>query len=111
MKKSLIVIAILAVAAVLAFAGPADGVWNIQVAASGAAGQILLNSSGTNLTGTMDGIAISGGTVEGATVRFQATRNSVAYTYKGTVTNGKLSLYESPAGAKGRLLIYIHPGN
>jgi hypothetical protein len=78
-------------------ASPADGNWTAAGTASGAPQMLSLQSTGTVLTGTADGIQFTSGKVQGTTIWFNTVRAGVAYSYKGTVAGNKLDLHETRA--------------
>ena len=108
MKKITLILSLMAIAGLLAFAAAADGTWSIAGSVPTAPQQISLTTSASGLTGTMDGAPISNGNIQGNTVWFSATRGGVTYKYKGTVTGTKLALFEEPPSGQGRLLNYNH---
>jgi hypothetical protein len=111
MKTSLLTILILLAATTLTFAAVADGTWNLQGTAAGAPQQLVLTVSGTALTGTIDGLAISNGTAQLNTLHFQVVRSGATYLYKGTVTNGSLVLIEETPAGQATQFTYVHPAN
>ena len=96
MKQTLTVVSILLLASLLAFAAGLSGTWNIQaIGASGGPQQLILTANGNSLTGTLDGVAISGGGVGRSSFWFIATRNGVTYRFKGTLTGDTLELHQT----------------
>lgn len=108
MKKVILIVSILVLGSLLAFAAAADGTWNFAGNDATAPQQLSLATSGTNLTGTIGGAAISGGMTQANTLWFSATRSGVTYKYKGTINGTKLALYEEQTAGQGRLLNYNH---
>jgi hypothetical protein len=111
MKTSLLTILILLAASVLAFAAAPDGTWNLQGTVAGAPQQLVLAVSGSALTGTIDGVAISNGTAQLNTIHFQAVRNGAANLYKATIIDGRLVLTEEKPGNQVAQFTYVHPAN
>jgi type 1 fimbria pilin len=110
MKTILLAILTLLAVTALAFAAAADGTWNIQGTVPAAPQRLVLAVSGSALTGTLDGVAISNGSAQLNTIHFQAVRNSATNLYKGTITNGRLVLVEETNG-RAVEYTYIHPAN
>ena len=82
-------------------AGAADGTWSAASTSTGAPQLLVLQTTGAVLTGSMDGIAFSGGKVQGTAVWFNTVRAGVAYSYKGTVAGNQLDLHETRADGSG----------
>lgn len=95
---------------IAAFATALDGTWNLQGGTTGAPVHVVISISGGTVTGNLDGAPIVGGTYQNNSIRFQAVRGGVTYTYKATVMNTKLNLYEHAPTGGGRLLIYARVG-
>jgi len=87
-------------ATLTASAAVADGTWTQSANGSGPH-TLILQTSGTGLSGTLDGAPLSGGKTEGAFVWFTANRGSATYSYKGQITNGKLVLSETHTNGTG----------
>ena len=84
--------------ALIAFAAsPADGNWTAAGTASGAPQVLSLQSNGTILSGTSDGLQFTNGKVQGSSIWFSTVRAGVAYSYKGTVAGNTLDLHETRA--------------
>jgi type 1 fimbria pilin len=111
MKTSLLTILTLLAVAALAFAAAPDGTWNIQGTVAGAPQRLVLTVSGSALTGTIDGVAITNGAAQLNTVHFQAVRNGVANLYKAVVADGKLILTEESPAGQATQFTYVHPAN
>jgi len=94
MKNIFLAMCLAMIVSVVAFAAAQDGTWTVQGGSQGGPTTLSLSVSGTTLSGTIDGNAISGGGVNGNTFWFNATRNRVAHTYKGTVSGNQITLKE-----------------
>ena len=108
MKKITLITALLIAVCLLAFASAADGAWSISGTAPNAPQHLTFSTSGTSLTGTLDGVAISTGSFSDNVIRFRATRGGTTYSYKGTVSGAKLALYEEGPTGQGQLYNYLH---
>ena len=93
--KRLILISVFLLAGVLAFCALQDGTWVLQGSVQNAPQRLVLQVSGASMTGTLDGVAISNGRVEGKFFWFQAVRGGITYSYKGTVSGNQLDLNET----------------
>ena len=101
MKKSLILISVILLTAVLALAVDVTGTWNIQGTVAGAPQKLILSTNGAVvINGTVDGVAVTHGGYNGADVWFTAVRNTVTYQYKGSYSGNTLTLRESAAGTE-----------
>ena len=108
MKKIIVIALSLIIGCWLAIAAAADGAWSISGTIPSAPQHLSFSTSGSSLTGTVDGVAITNGKAEPNTIWFSATRGGVTYNYKGTIVGTKLSLFEEPPSGQGRLLTYLH---
>ena len=70
-KRFALLTSLILTCALIAFAfGPVDGTWTAAATSSGAPQILSLQTNGTILTGTADGVGVSGGKVEGTTIWF-----------------------------------------
>lgn len=100
----LCLIALVALAAGVAFAADIDGTWTAQM--EGRNGQartetLMLKASGNTLTGTIQGgrggpVQISNGTIDGDSISFSVVRefrgNQMTQQYKGAISGTDLKL-------------------
>ena len=107
MKNRFFLISCFTVVSVLAFAAAADGTWNLQGSAVNAPQHLVLSVSGTTLSGTVDGVAITNGGVQGRVLWFRAVRSGVTYNYKGTVSGSQINMFEEPPSGRGRALTFV----
>lgn len=109
MNRFSLMIASLLTFALLAVAAPADGTWTNTNSGQGAPVTLTLQVNGTALLGTSDGIGISNGKAEGASIWFTAVRGGQVYTYKGTISGNILKLSETRSDGTGlRSLVFSH---
>lgn len=92
MKKILALLSMSAVLAAVAMGAVAEGKWSAQGPA--APKELSLHVSGTSLSGTLDGVAITKGGVGGDYLWFQSVNNGVTIQYKGRIAGGKIMLRE-----------------
>ena len=57
-----------------------------------------MHTSGSTLTGTIDGVTIANGQASGNVIHFDVPSNGVTLNYKGTITGDQLSLHEGHVG-------------
>jgi len=91
------ILAVLSISAVLSFVGlgaVADGKWSATGTDRTAPRALSLHVNGTTLSGTIDGVAITHGGVDGNYLWFQAVSNGVVTQYKGKFAAGKIQLRE-----------------
>lgn len=103
MKKILILLSLISILSLAAFAEAANGKWALQGSAKNAPKVLALQVSGTKLSGTVGGVPISNGKVEGDFVWFEVVRQGVTTQYKGRVAGDKIDLYESGPQVKRSL--------
>jgi hypothetical protein len=97
-KRFALLTSLILTCALIAFAfGPADGMWTAAATSQGAPQILSLQTNGTSLTGTADGVGVSNGKVEGNGIWFSSVRAGVAYSYKGTIAGNRLDLHETRA--------------
>lgn len=102
MKNRLVLFcALLALVSVVAFAADVDGKWVSAPMGKGGPQTFNLKSSGSTLTGTVEGgrggpIEITNGKVDGNNVSFEVTRemngNSMTAKYSGTISGDTMKL-------------------
>jgi hypothetical protein len=105
MKKLFLSLSMLALAALMVFAGPADGTWRISGNVSGVPQTLVLQVSGTSVTGTADGVSIFNGKLVKTAITFQLTQNGTTDTYKGLILGAQMNLFEE---AHSLRLTYNH---
>jgi hypothetical protein len=95
-NRFVVLLAGVALTALVAFGAAADGTWTILGVQSGTGpGTLVLQSNGSNLTGTADGVTITNGKVEGNQIHFNLVQNGTPLKYKGTVSGNQLNLHSS----------------
>ncbi len=95
----------LALVALVAFAGPADGTWKLSGNVSGAPRTLVLQVSGATISGTADGVSISNGKITQNAVSFQVTQNGATDNYKGLVLGAQMNLFQETHSLR---LVYNH---
>jgi hypothetical protein len=103
MKKILVLLSLISIMSLAAFGEVANGKWALQGSAKNAPKVLALRVDGTKLSGTMDGVPISNGKVEGDFMWFEVVRQGVTTQYKGRVTGDKIGLFESGPQVKRSL--------
>jgi len=106
MKKIFLLLTFLMVFAFMGLAGPADGTWVLSGTAANAPQTIVLQVSGSGLSGTADGVVITGAGISGNEVWFRVAKNGTATYFKGSISGTQMKLYPDK-GATGPI-VYNH---
>jgi len=110
MKRTIILVAVILLASVLAYADDVTGTWNLQGTGSGGPQVLVLTSvNGRTVTGTIDGTQISGGGYKNTEFWFTASRGGTHYQYKGTLNGTTMVLHET-AGSQNHTYNYVRGG-
>jgi hypothetical protein len=94
MKKALSTLCFVVLASLPVFGAALDGTWTNQNTGSAAPHTLSLTVTGSTLSGTIDGIAITKGGASANSFWFTATRNGVTYSYKGSISANQMTLNE-----------------
>jgi len=95
-NRFVVLLAGLLLAGSLVFGAAIDGTWTLTGVQTGTGpGTLVLQSNGQSLSGTVDGVAITNGKVEGTAVHFNLVQGGTPLTYKGTISGSQLNLHES----------------
>jgi hypothetical protein len=101
MKKFLTLLAAVAILSVVALGAAQDGQWAFQGTDTTAPKNLSIHVSGATLSGTLDGLPLTGSGVTGPFFWFHVVRSGSDFLYKGQVKNGNLVLNEvGPSGTK-----------
>lgn len=108
MKRAFFLLSTIVTVAALAFAANIAGTWTINGNVSNAPQTLVLSVTGSTLSGTADGVAISGAGISknGSELWFQVVKNGARTTYKGAISGTQLTLFAS-SGSTGAL-VYNH---
>jgi hypothetical protein len=94
MKRIFAVLSISAILSIVALGAVAEGKWRIEGSDRTAPKVLSLHVNGSALSGTLDGVAIAHGGVEGNYLWFQLVSNGVTTQFKGKIAGGKIQLRE-----------------
>jgi hypothetical protein len=97
MKRLLTFLSVSAILTVAVLGAVVDGQWSFEGSDRTAPKKLSIRVSGTSLSGTMDGVAITNSGVEGAYFWFHVVRGGVDSLYKGQIKAGKIELREESA--------------